>query len=253
MGHRHILILGGTTEARQLAARLDARPEARVTLSLAGRTSDPVPQAGDVRTGGFGGAEGLSRWLATERVDVLIDATHPFARSISANAAQAARRTGTPLLILSRPPWEPESGDRWTRVSDMASAAQALGPTPQRVFLAVGRQEIPAFRTAPHHRYLVRSIEPPDPDALPGASLLSARGPFTQADEERLLRDHAIEVIVAKNSGGDATYAKIAAARALGLPVVLIDRTGDPKAAATVEEILDRLDHLTAPAADRGV
>ena len=133
----------------------------------------------------------------------------------------------------------------------MAAAAQALGPAPRAVFLAIGRQEAAAFRAAPQHRYLLRCHRPPDPDALPGAAILTARGPFTEAEEHALLRRHAIEVLVTKNSGGAATYPKLAAARALALPVILVDRPADPLAAATVDDLLARLDHLTASTATR--
>ena len=180
---------------------------------------------------------------------MLADATHPFARRISANAALASADAGVPLVVLSRPPWTALPGDRWTRVADMAAAAAAIGGPPRRVFLAIGRQEVAAFRAAPQHRYLVRSIEAVAPgDLPPGAAAILARGPFAEADERRLLEAQRIEVVVAKNSGGDAGYGKIAAARALGLPVVLIDRPAVSGAAASVDEAVARLAHL-APAA----
>ncbi|HET9068235.1 MAG TPA: cobalt-precorrin-6A reductase [Amaricoccus sp.] len=236
---RRILILGGTGEARALAARL--APRHAVTLSLAGRTRAPAPQPVPTRTGGFGGPEGLARYLEAEGIDTLIDATHPFARQISLNAREAAALTGTRLLALSRPPWTPVPGDRWTPVPDMPAAARALGPAPARVFLAIGRQEAAAFRAAPQHRYALRCIDPPPPDALPGAEIITARGPFTEADERALLATHRIEILVAKNSGGAASYPKLAAARALALPVILIDRPATPGAATTVDELLARL------------
>ena len=219
-----------------------------------------------MRSGGFGGAAGLAAWLSAEGVDVLADATHPFASRISANAAAGAHTAGIPLVTLRRPAWTPRPGDRWTEVPDMAAAAAALGPAPRRVFLAVGRQEVAAFRAAPQHRYLVRSIEPVDPAALPdGAETLLARGPFAEADERALLAAHGIEALVAKNRGGASTSAKIAAARALGLPVVMVARPGGPEAAPTIEaalsEIAQHLDrhlvqnrdrHGATPAAARG-
>lgn len=244
---RHILILGGTTEARALAARFTARPDLRVTLSLAGRTSAPAPQSGNLRSGGFGGADGLADWLTAQSVDTLIDATHPFARRITAHAAIAAQRTGTPLLTLSRPPWPRQPDDLWTEVATMAEAAAALGPAPSRVFLAIGRQEVAAFRAAPHHAYLIRSIDPA-PD-LPGATRILARGPFAEPDEIRLLTENRIDILVAKNSGGPATYAKISAARVLRLPVILIQRTANPDALTTIPEIESALLHP----ANRGV
>jgi len=250
----HVLILGGTGESRALATLLAARPGTRVTLSLAGRTTAPRLPACGIRTGGFGGADGLAAWLAEHGVSALVDATHPFARVISGNAARAAEAAGIPLVTLDRPPWQPVSGDRWTHVGDMREAARALGSAPQRVFLAVGRQEVGAFRAAPQHRYLVRSIEPvPAGDLPPAATAILARGPFPEADERALLAAHEIEAVVAKNSGGEATYGKIAAARALGLPVVMLDRPARPDAVHTVEAALARLDQLAASAAKRGV
>jgi len=254
MGPRSILILGGTGEARDLAERLAARPGLAVTLSLAGRTRDPAPQAGRLRIGGFGGAAGLAQTLATAPFDILIDATHPFAERISAHAQYAAETTGVPLLALCRPPWPARPGDRWTRVARLADAPAALGTESRRVFLTIGRQEVHLFRAAPQHVYLLRSIDPPEPDALPGADTILGRGPFSEIGERSLLAHHSIEVIVAKNSGGDATYGKIAAARALGLEVVLVDRPARPETAASVDALIARLDHLlAAPAAERGV
>jgi precorrin-6A/cobalt-precorrin-6A reductase len=249
MADLRVLILGGTAEARLLAERLARHAGIRPTLSLAGRTRDPAPAPCALRVGGFGGADGLAAYLAAEDVGALVDATHPFARTISANARAAARAAGVALIVVARPPWRPVPGDRWTRVPDMAAAAQAIGATPRRVLLAVGRQELAAFRAAPQHRYLVRSVEPPDPaDLPPHAETLLARGPFAEADERALLAARGIELVVAKNSGGDATYGKIAAARALGLPVVMVGRP--PAEGVTPEEAFD---HLAALAAERGV
>jgi precorrin-6A/cobalt-precorrin-6A reductase len=248
----HVLVLGGTGEARALAGRLAARM--RVTLSLAGRTRAPALPDCAVRVGGFGGADGLAAWLRGAGVTVLVDATHPFARVISANARAAAEGAGVPLVVLARPPWAQAPGDRWTEVPDMADAAAALGPVPRRVFLAIGRQEVAAFRAAPHHRYLVRSVEPVAPGDLPQhAETILARGPFPEADEARLLRQRGIEVVVAKNSGGAATYGKIAAARALGVPVVMVARAAVPGAVATVEAAEARVRHLAGLPAERGV
>ncbi len=250
----HVLVLGGTGEARALATALTRRPGTEVTLSLAGRTVAPVLPACAVRSGGFGGAEGLAAWLRANDVATLVDATHPFARIISANAARAAAATGTPLVVLERPPWQAVPGDRWTRVADMAAAAAALGPARRRVFLAIGRQEVAAFRAAPLHHYLLRSIEPVPPDRLPPrCTTLLARGPFPEPDERALLLAHRIEIVVAKNSGGTATYGKIGAARGLGLPVVLIDRSARGEAVSSVEAALARIAHFAAPSAKRGV
>ncbi|BCH09319.1 precorrin-6A reductase [Mesorhizobium sp. 131-3-5] len=253
MTHR-ILILGGTTEARQLAGKLAVR--ASVTLSLAGRTESPVAQGVPVRSGGFGGAEGLAAYLREPGTDLMIDATHPYAARISANAAQAARLTGVPILALRRPGWEPVEGDRWTEVDTTGEAAQALGPAPRRVFLALGRQEVAAFEAAPQHHYLIRSVDPVEPKlAVPDASYLLARGPFGEADERALLEKHRIDVVVSKNSGGAATYGKIAAARALGIDVVMVRRPTlpDVPSAETVDELAAMVDHFVEPAAERGV
>jgi len=258
MTHR-ILILGGTTEARQLAGKLAVR--ASVTLSLAGRTESPVAQGVPVRTGGFGGADGLAAYLEETSTDLLIDATHPYAARISANAAQAARAAGVPILALRRPGWEPIEGDRWTDVDSVTEAVQALGPAPRRVFLALGRQEVAAFEVAPQHHYLIRSVDPVEPKlAVPDADYLLARGPFREADERALLERHSIDGVVSKNSGGAATYGKIAAARALGVEVIMVRRPMLPEvpSAETVEALAAIVnqfgaDHFVEPDAERGV
>ncbi|RWM05220.1 MAG: cobalt-precorrin-6A reductase [Mesorhizobium sp.] len=255
MTHR-ILILGGTTEARQLAGKLARRADFSITLSLAGRTESPVAQGVPVRVGGFGGAAGLAAYLRHEKVDLLIDATHPYAARISANAAEAATKSGVPILALRRPGWEPVVGDRWMMVDSVAEAASALGPAPRRVFLAIGRQEAGAFEAAPQHRYLIRSVDPVEPKlAVPDAHYLLARGPFPEAEERVLLQQHGIDAIVSKNSGGEATYGKIAAARALGIEVVMIRRPPlpDVSSAETGDALAAKVDHLFAPVAERGV
>ena len=253
---RRILILGGTTEARRLAERLVHRADLAVTVSLAGSTTAPARQAVPVRTGGFGGAQGLADYLAAERVHVLIDATHPYAANISSNAVEAAALARVPLLALRRPPWVPRAGDNWTEVADPDAAVQALGPSPRRVFLALGRSEIGSFAQAPQHSYLVRSVEPVDPPlAVPRAAYVTSRGPFTEADDRELLRTHAIEIVVAKNSGGAATYGKMAAARALCLAVILLRRPALPETPAveTVDDAVAWLDHASALPIERGV
>lgn len=232
-----VLILGGTAEASALARALagDARFEA--VLSLAGRTRSPRLPPIPSRIGGFGGVAGLAAYLRAERITALIDATHPFAEQMSRHAAQAADLAKVPLLRLDRPPWHPEPGDMWIAVPDMRAAAEALGGAPRRVFLTVGQKDLPAFRAAPWHRYLVRSVDPPDPAALPpGASVIAARGPFDEADETALLRDNGIDILVTKNSGGDATAAKLRAARALGVPVVMVQR---PPVLAQIPSVAD--------------
>ena len=209
-----------------------------------------------VRAGGFGGASGLAAYLREQAVDLLIDATHPFAKQISANAEAASAATGVPLLRLERLGWVETEGDRWTHVAAIAGAVAALGATPRRVFLAIGRQEAKAFDAAPQHHYLVRSVDPVDPPLdAPDVDYLLARGPFPVGAEVALLRDHGIDVIVSKNSGGEATEGKIIAARILGLPVVMVERApvSDGHRAGTVEDALRLTDHLLGAFRKRGV
>jgi precorrin-6A/cobalt-precorrin-6A reductase len=219
----HVLLLGGTHEARALAERIAATPQIEGVVSLAGRTSAPLPQALPARIGGFGGAEGLAAYLTQQNVTHVIDATHPFAAQMSINAREACAQIGLPLLRLTRAPWRPLEGDNWIEVADNAAAAQALGAKARRVFLTIGRQGVSAFRAAPQHTYLLRVIDPPDRvDLPPLCTVIADRGPFTRDSEIALMRAHELDVVVSKNSGGPLTYAKIEAARALGLPVVMI-------------------------------
>jgi precorrin-6A/cobalt-precorrin-6A reductase len=251
----HILILGGTSEARQLAERLDRRGTVRLTLSLAGRTATPLKQAGEVRTGGFGGADGLASWLRDNKVDVLVDATHPFATQISANARAAAEATGVKFIVLEREAWQRVTGDRWIEVTSIEDAVAALGGQPRTVFLAIGRQELGAFCRAPQHKYVVRSVDPVGADSeLPHADYILDRGPFDEAAEHRLLRERGIDLVVAKNSGGNATYGKLAAARALGLPVVMVQRrhARNANAVGTVDEAIAAIDHAVGLVEERG-
>lgn len=251
---RHVLILGGTADARAIAARLAADTSLRVTTSLAGRTQNPVAPAGNVRIGGFGGADGLARWIGESGVDLLIDATHPFAARISANAREAAERTGIPLLAFERPAWMRVTGDNWTDAVTMTEAASMLGPDPKHVFLAVGRQEVEPFDAFRQHAYVVRSVEPIADGLLPGATRVLDRGPFDETAEKRLLEDHRIDIVVAKNSGGDATYGKIAAARALGLPVVMVRRPAPPTPGAfhDIEALVEAAHRALALPKERG-
>ena len=221
-----VLILGGTTEASAIAGGLATGSPFEVTLSLAGRTAKPVLANGvTTRSGGFGGPEGLARWLADNQIDAVIDATHPFAAQISANATAATGTLGLPLCTVVRPPWTAMPGDRWETVSTLEDAATALGDAPRRVFLSVGRQNIGAFQSAPSHAYVIRTIDPPEhADLPPDATVIESRGPFAIEDELDLLARHLIDVVVTKNAGGKATYAKIAAARQLQIPVVVIER-----------------------------
>lgn len=256
MDKHRILILGGTTEARALAARLAHDDRFDTTLSLAGRTSDPKEQPVPVRIGGFGGAEGLARYLMAEGIELLIDATHPFAARISRNAAEASGRSAVPVMALRRPAWEMREGDRWIRVSSVTEAVRRLPESPERVFLAIGRQEASQFSARPEHAYLVRSVDPVIPPlAVPDARYLLACGPFGLEDELDLLKREQIGLIVAKNSGGSATYAKIEAARMLSIPVIMVERQEPPgvQAVPTVEAALAHLDHRFSSERKRGV
>jgi precorrin-6A/cobalt-precorrin-6A reductase len=251
-----VLILGGTTEARHLAERLARRADLEIVVSLAGRTKSPAPQTAPVRTGGFGGAAGLASYLVKESIGAMIDATHPYANVMSGNANSAARQSGVPLIALRRPPWRAVAGDRWSEAADVASAVHMLGDRSRRVFAALGRSELTPLTTAPQHFYLIRSVDPVEPPLpLPRAAYVTGRGPFSEADERTLLVSHGIEIIIAKNSGGVATYGKIAAARALGIEVIMLRRPLPPDAPAveTVEEAIAWLDHAITSAAARGV
>jgi precorrin-6A/cobalt-precorrin-6A reductase len=249
-----ILILGGTSEGRGLAERLarDARYEA--LLSFAGRTASLKPPALPHRIGGYGGATGLATFLREQRFHVLIDATHPFSVQISENAALAASSAAVPLLRVEWPAWTRSDGDLWHEVDDMPAAARALGAERQRVFLTIGRLELDAFRAAPQHYYLVRAVDPilvP----LPDARVLAARGPFALDAEKRLLEQEAIDVIVSKNAGTPATYAKIEAARALRVPVIMVRRPAlaPVETVATLDAALGWLEHAHgASSARRG-
>ncbi len=249
-----LLILGGTTEARLLAERLADIPGYAATLSLAGRTSTPLPQSLPVRIGGFGGAAGLAAFLRAERVDALVVATHPFAARIAANAATAARETGLPAVMLVRPPWQRGPGDDWREVPDLAGLPAALGSVPRRILVTIGRQEAAIFAAAPQHAYWFRSIEPITPGLdLPHATYLLERGPFTVEAEIALMRTNRIDLLVTKNSGGAATRAKLDAARSLGLPVLMVARPapcGLPEV-ESIDAVLDFLGHH-APPAERG-
>lgn len=235
-----VLVLGGTAEAAALAEQASGRFD--ITYSLAGRTANPVlPGNVTVRTGGFGGAGALADWMAENAIAAAIDATHPFADRIARNAAGACARLRIPRLKLVRPAWRNVPGDDWHPAADIADAAAAIAGHGKRAFLSIGRQEVHAFARLAGVELVIRSIDPPaQDDLLPGATYITGRGPFTAADETALFRAHGIDVLVSKNAGGDATYAKIAAARALGFPVIMIDRPATP-AGETVESVADAL------------
>jgi len=234
---KRLLILGGTGDAAFLAVRASQIADIEVVSSLAGRTKQPLtPKMGTVRIGGFGGVAGLVAFLLDRPIDLLIDATHPFAAQISANAAVAAAECNIPYLMLVRPAWEMVEGDRWIEVASHSEAATALSWQSQRVFLTIGRQELAAFAGLDAMWFLMRAIDPPAPNTpVPNGKLLLARGPFSLEDERQLLLEYHIDTIVSKNSGGAATYAKIVAARELGIPVVMVQRPPIPD----VEQVAD--------------
>jgi precorrin-6A/cobalt-precorrin-6A reductase len=244
-----ILILGGTAEASALARLVADEPGLAPVLSFAGRTAAPVLPPIPSRIGGFGGAEGLAAYLTAEQVDLLIDATHPFAARISANAGSAAALVGVPRLVLQRAPWTAQPGDDWRPVPTVEAAALALGPAPRRVFLTIGRQDLLPFRAQPQHRYIIRSVDPPDPGLLPPcAEILTGRGPFLEAAERALMARHCTDVLVTKNSGG--ADGKLRAARTLGLPVIMIDRK-PPPSGESVPEAAAALEWIRGHAAGR--
>lgn len=224
-----VLILGGTTEGRLLSERLARDSRFEVLLSFAGRTTSLQRPDVPHRIGGFGGAEGLRAFLNDERFEALVDATHPFAAQMSANAVIAAERARVPLVRFEREAWRALPGDRWTGVANMAEAAAAIGAEPRRVFLSVGRTEVDAFAAAPQHAYLIRAVDSFVP-SLREARVLAVRGPFTLAGELELLLRERIEVVVSKNSGTEATVAKIHAARELRVPVIMVERPVLPAA-----------------------
>ncbi|MGW4960642.1 cobalt-precorrin-6A reductase [Nonomuraea sp. NPDC004186] len=276
---RRVLILGGTAEARALAAELSGGLPAElsgrgvhVVSSLAGRVSNPRLPVGEVREGGFGGPDGLAAWLAAERIDALVDATHPFAARMTASAAEASARTGVPLLVLRRPGWREGPGDTWQRVPSLPAAAARLSGTatqlseaaarrseaaarlsddpagaflpeaaappgggPLRVFLTTGRRSLPVFTGLAGMWLLARSVDPPEPPIPDHVHVLLDRGPYTVDGERALIREHRLDVLVTKDSGGPMTTAKLVAARELGLPVIMVDRPPLPPGVRLVE------------------
>ncbi|GHC28669.1 cobalt-precorrin-6A reductase [Aidingimonas halophila] len=240
-----VLILGGTTEASTLASALAAR-SIPALFSYAGRVAKPRPQPLPTRVGGFGGVEGLAAFLAKERITHLVDATHPFAEQMSRNAVSAAALDDIDVIALTRPPWAPLAGDRWTRVTSVAAAVNTLTGPPQRVLLAIGRMHLADFAAQPQHRYLLRLVDRPNtPPPLPDHRVIIDRGPFTLEDDLAMLQAHGVERLVCKNAGGTGAVAKLTAARQLDLPVVMIERPSPPpcQEVHSVEEVLVWLDH----------
>ena len=237
---KKLLILGGTGDAVRLSAQASTL-NLVVISSLAGRTEQSrlAHDGSTARVGGFGGVGGLVAYLQQENIDLVIDATHPFAQQISGNAAEAAKICGLSRLVLQRPAWEKVAGDRWFSVQNHAAAADMLPGLAQRIFLTIGRQELSSYAHLSDLWFLMRSIDPP-PAPLPPGEIVLAKGPFTHTADKNLLLQHQIELIVSKNSGGAATYAKIIAARELELPIVMIQRPVMPEGlqVATVDAAL---------------
>ncbi|SIT69407.1 precorrin-6A reductase [Ectothiorhodosinus mongolicus] len=254
-GPVRILLLGGTQEARQIVEHLIPNSEYQGVYSLAGRTQSPQLPNWPVRQGGFGGIPGLIDYLRQQDIDLIIDATHPFAAQMSRHAVEAAATVGIAVLRVERPAWQPETADDWRCMNDWVSLIKALGAESRRVFLSIGRQHVGEFVAAPQHFYLLRSIEPPE-QMPPNSLCLHDRGPFSLAEELELLKKHKIEVIVSKNSGGQATQAKLLAARELGLPVLMLNRPAMPPATAVAADAAAALSWLSAykpPPTERGV
>jgi precorrin-6A/cobalt-precorrin-6A reductase len=236
-----VLLLGGTSEARSLAARL--HPGVDVISSLAGRVPDPALPVGEVRIGGFGGVDGLRRWLSETRVDAVVDATHPYAATITANAAAACRELGLPHLVLARPAWDP--GNAIVVSSDAEAAKTVAAEQYSRVFLTTGRSGTAAFVDVDSW-FLVRAVTAPDADTLPRRhQLVLSRGPYHYDDELALLREHRIDALVTKNSGGAMTRPKLDAASTLGVAVVMVDRPPLPAEVATVSTVGEAVDWVS--------
>ena len=241
-----VLILGGTSEARELAARLAGDADMAVVSSLAGRVASPRLPAGEVRIGGFGGATGLASWIGSHGIRAVIDATHPFAARISWNAAAAAAAAHVPLLALRRAAWVRGEGDLWHEVASLQDAAQMLPGLGQRHFLTIGRQGVSSFAEVRQAWFLVRSLDPPEAPTPPQMQLLPGRGPYRLDAEIALMRAHRVDTVITKNSGGEATAAKLSAARALGLPVVMVQRPAVPGGVLEVADVDSALEWANA-------
>ena len=237
-----LLVLGGTAQARALAAQLHGRSDCHLVSSLAGRISRPTLPEGEVRIGGFGGTDGLVEYLRAEAIDVLIDATHPFAQIMSDQAAQAAEAAGVRLIALRRPGWAPEPGDDWIHVANLAEAARHAAELPEGecVFVTTGRGGLEQYAGDERHQYVIRTVDPPPAEALPPRHVVVLdRGPYTVDGETSLMDRHGVTVLVTKNSGGSSTEAKLVAARRRGIPVIVIEPPApraDIESAATVAQ-----------------
>lgn len=246
---RTVLVLGGTGEARALAAALDdgaAGAGVRVISTLAGRVANPRLPRGEVRVGGFGGVAGLAAYLRQEGVTAVVDATHPFAERMAWSASAACADAGAKLLRIERPPFERDPQIDWREVRTLEEAAALLPAAGRRVFLTTGRQGLAAFRGVRDAFFLVRCVDPPDPATLPpDHALLLDRGPFAVAGELALIERHALDVLVTKDSGGELTQAKLRAARRRGLPVIVVARPPRPdgETVRDVEQALAWLRH----------
>lgn len=220
----NLLILGGTSQASRFAEAV-ARDNINATLSYAGRVERVKPQPIASRTGGFGGADGLADYIIKQKITHLIDATHPFAAQISRNAIAAAEKAHIRVCALTRPAWQPQQGDKWHSVATIDEAVAWLDRPAMRVMLAIGRQNLPAFEVMPQHHYLLRLVDPPaSPPQFPHHHIVISRGPFDVESDLALIMNHQIEVIIAKNAGGDGASAKLEAARRRGVEVVMISR-----------------------------
>jgi precorrin-6A/cobalt-precorrin-6A reductase len=242
-----ILILGGTRDAREAAAALTTRGYAVVT-SLAGVTEQPLLPAGELRVGGFGGVDGMSKYLVADAISVVVDATHPFAARISQHAHEACLLTGLPLLRLERPAWQPAPEDAWSIVSSSEKAAMAL-PSGARVLLTTGRKDLAHFFNRADISGIARMIEAPPLDPPPNWRVLRQRPPFSVAGEASLLAANGITHLVSKNAGGSATEAKLTAARDAGIRVILIARPPKPQvpAVAEVSDLVAAVEGVLSP------
>jgi precorrin-6A/cobalt-precorrin-6A reductase len=234
-----VLILGGTAQGRSLAAELRGRDDCRVVSSLAGRISSPTLPEGEVRVGGFGGAEGLAEYLRAESIDTLIDATHPFAQAVSAHAVEAAAAAGVRLIVLRRPCWKPEVGDRWIHVRDVGGAAHEAAEVRDGgcVFVTTGARGLAAYAGDARHPYLIRTVDPPTEALPPRHFIVLDRGPYTVEGEAALMAEYGVCALVTKNSGGELTAAKLTVARQRGIPVIIVDPPALPAGVVAVETV----------------